>query len=118
LENVIAIVVGLDLGFNPQAALINRGLMEVARLGRKFGADPLTFLGLSGMGDLVVTCTGSLNCNRRLGEMLGLGKDRAQAERELGGVAGGVSTVKAVRALGEKLEVELPIIEQVYKIVH
>lgn len=122
LKNVIAIaagiVVGLDLGFNAQAALINRGLMEVARLGRKFGAEPLTFLGLAGMGDLVLTCTGPLSRNRRLGEMLGLGKDRAQAERELGGVAEGVFTVKAARALGEKLEVELPIIEQVYKIVH
>ena len=122
LKNVIAIaagiVVGLDLGFNAQAALINRGLMEVARLGRKFGADPLTFLGLAGMGDLVLTCTGPLSRNRRLGEMLGLGKPRAQAEKELGGVAEGVFTVKAAMALGQQLEVELPIIEQVYRIVH
>lgn len=122
LKNVIAIaagiVVGLDLGFNAQAALINRGLMEVARLGRKLGAEPLTFLGLSGMGDLVLTCTGPLSRNRRFGEMLGLGKTRAEADQALDGVVEGVFTVKAALALGQKLDVELPIIEQVHKIVH
>lgn len=122
LKNVIAIasgmVAGLELGYNAQAAIINRGIAEVARLGKKLGADPLSFLGLSGLGDLVLTCTGPLSRNRSLGVLLAQGKDLKEASGQLGGVAEGVFTAESAYSLAKSLKVEMPITEQIYKILY
>jgi glycerol-3-phosphate dehydrogenase (NAD(P)+) len=122
LKNVIAIgsgvVAGLNLGFNARAALINRGIVEIARLGVKRGAQPMTFMGLAGMGDLVLTCTGPLSRNLRLGQMLGEGKKLADIQRELGQVAEGVYTAKSAYELAQKENVSMPITEQVYQVLY
>ncbi len=122
LKNVIAIasgmVSGLGLGHNSQAATITRGLAEIARLGQKQGAQPLTFLGLAGMGDLVLTCTGPLSRNRRLGEAIGKGGKLAQVSAELGGVAEGYFTAKAASQWATELGVEMPILREVYGILY
>jgi len=117
LKNVIAIAVGvcdgLGLGGNARAGLMTRGLHEIARLGVAMGADPQTFLGLAGMGDLVLTCTGDLSRNRRVGLELARGRG---LEEILGGtseVAEGVRTARAACALGERHGVEMPISETV-----
>lgn len=117
LKNVIAVAAGiaegLGMGHNPRAALITRGLAEITRLGEAMGADPLTFAGLAGMGDLVLTTTGSLSRNRSLGVALGQGQrfeDYRIAHRT---VAEGANTSRAGAALGRKLGIELPITEQV-----
>jgi glycerol-3-phosphate dehydrogenase (NAD(P)+) len=121
LKNVIAlaagIVEGLGLGYNPRAALITRGLAELTRLGVALGADPLTFAGLAGLGDLVLTATGALSRNRSLGVELGRGRplDEIQAERKT--VAEGVTTARTAVALGERHGVELPIARQVSEIL-
>jgi glycerol-3-phosphate dehydrogenase (NAD(P)+) len=121
LKNVIAlaagIVEGLGLGHNPRAALITRGLAEIARLGVRLGADPQTFAGLAGMGDLVLTATGGLSRNRSLGVEIGRGTppDRALAGKK--SVAEGVHTARAALALGERAGVELPITAQVSDIL-
>lgn len=122
LKNVIAIasgmVTGLKLGYNAQAAIINRGIAEIMRMGKKRGAEPLTFLGLAGVGDLILTCTGPLSRNRRLGVALGEGKNLTQIQQELGGVAEGVYTAKSARELARIMGVEMPITEQVYSILY
>ncbi len=122
LKNVIAIasgvVEGLNLGFNARAALINRGIVEIARLGVKRGAQPMTFMGLAGMGDLVLTCTGPLSRNLRVGRMLGEGKKLADIQRELGQVAEGVYTAKSAYELAQKEGVPMPITEQVYQVLY
>lgn len=122
LKNVVAIaagiVNGLKLGYNAQAAVINRGMAEIMRLSKAFGADPMTFLGLSGMGDLILTCTGPLSRNRRLGLALGEGRNMAEAQKELGGVAEGYFTARSALELARKVNVEMPITEQVYKILY
>lgn len=122
LKNVVAIasgvVAGLNLGFNARAALINRGIVEMTRLGIKRGAQPLTFMGLAGMGDLVLTCTGPLSRNLRLGLMLGEGKKLADIQRELGQVAEGVYTAKSAYELSLKEKVPMPITEQVYQVLY
>ena len=122
LKNVIAIaagmVSGLKLGYNAQAAIINRGMAEVARLGRHLGADPMTCLGLAGMGDLVLTCTGPLSRNRSLGVLLAEGKRLEEAQRELGGVAEGLYTADSINAFAEKSKVEMPISTQIYNILY
>ena len=122
LKNVVAIasgaVSGLGLGYNAQAAIINRGIAEIMRMSRRRGADPLTFLGLAGMGDLVLTCTGPLSRNRKLGELLARGKTFDQAREELGGVAEGAYTVRSAAELANKLGVEMPITEQVNQILY
>jgi glycerol-3-phosphate dehydrogenase (NAD(P)+) len=121
LKNVIAlaagILVGLELGHNAQAALITRGLAEIARLGSRLGADPLTFAGLAGLGDLVLTATGTLSRNRSLGIELSRGRrlDEILAERRT--VAEGVNTAAAAVELGEREGVELPIAREVQKIL-
>ena len=113
LKNVIAIATGvsdgLELGHNARAATMTRGLAEITRLGVKLGADPLTFLGLSGMGDLVLTCTGDLSRNRRVGLALGQGRKLEEILEELGEVAEGVRTTYATCQLAERLGVEMPI---------
>ncbi|MCX5867076.1 MAG: NAD(P)-dependent glycerol-3-phosphate dehydrogenase [Proteobacteria bacterium] len=122
LKNVVAIAVGisdgLDLGLNTRAALITRGLAEMTRLGVKLGANPLTFSGLSGMGDLVLTCTGDLSRNRQVGLALAQGKKLDEILAGMKAVAEGVSTVKAVRKLAHKIGVEMPIVEQVFAVLY
>lgn len=117
LKNVIAIAVGvsdgLGMGANARAATMTRGLAEITRLGVALGANPLTFLGLAGMGDLVLTCTGDLSRNRRVGLALGAGRTLASILEELGEVAEGVRTTYAACQLAERIGVELPIAEGV-----
>jgi len=117
LKNVIAIAVGvsdgLDMGANARAATMTRGLAEITRLGVTMGANPLTFLGLAGMGDLVLTCTGDLSRNRRVGLALGAGRKLDSILAELGEVAEGVRTTYAACQLAERIGVELPIAEGV-----
>ncbi|HSJ99046.1 MAG TPA: NAD(P)H-dependent glycerol-3-phosphate dehydrogenase [Myxococcota bacterium] len=117
LKNVIAIAVGvsdgLGMGANARAATMTRGLAEITRLGVAMGANPLTFLGLAGMGDLVLTCTGDLSRNRRVGLALGAGRTLEDILAELGEVAEGVRTTYAACQLAERIGVELPIAEGV-----
>ena len=122
LKNVIAIaagiVEGLRYGHNTTAALITRGLAEITRLGVARGGNPLTFAGLSGMGDLVLTCTGALSRNRTVGEQLGRGKRLEQILAEMEMVAEGVKTTLAAHTLADRLGVEMPITEQVYQVLY
>jgi glycerol-3-phosphate dehydrogenase (NAD(P)+) len=122
LKNVIAIGAGISdgLGFgsNTRIALITRGLSEITRMGVALGADPLTFAGLSGMGDLVLTCSGDASRNRRVGLALGAGKPMAQILAEATQVAEGVKTAKVAHELGKKLVVEVPIVDAMYSIIH
>lgn len=117
VKNVMAIATGtsdgLGLGLNARAALITRGLAEITRLGLALGAQPGTFMGLSGMGDLILTCTGDLSRNRRVGLALAEGKALATIVAELGHVAEGVPCAKAVRELAHKMGVDMPITEAV-----
>jgi glycerol-3-phosphate dehydrogenase (NAD(P)+) len=117
LKNVIAIAVGMCDGMqggdNARAALMTRGLAEITRLGMHLGAEPTTFLGLSGMGDLVLTCAGSLSRNRRVGLELGKGRTLPEILADMGEVAEGVRTTAAVCKLAERLGVELPISQTV-----
>ncbi len=121
LKNVIAIAAGilegLGLGHNPRAALITRGLAEITRLGLAMGADPLTFAGLAGMGDLVLTTTGSLSRNRTLGVALAEGQTLAEYGRSHRTVAEGVNAARAAAALGARHRVELPIVHQVCEVL-
>lgn len=117
LKNVIAIAAGilegLGMGHNPRAALITRGLAEITRLGVALGASPLTFAGLAGMGDLILTTTGDLSRNRALGVALAQGQTLEEFRAAHRSVAEGANTSKAGAALGAKMGVELPIIEKV-----
>jgi len=122
LKNVIAIAVGISdgLGFgdNTRAALITRGLAEMTRLGSAMGCKPSTFSGLSGMGDLVVTCTSQHSRNRGVGERLGRGETLKEIMDSMKQVAEGVWNCSNARALGQSLNIELPITEEVYNILH
>jgi glycerol-3-phosphate dehydrogenase (NAD(P)+) len=122
LKNIIAlaagIIDGLGLGHNTRAALITRGLAEMSRLGTTLGAEPLTFLGLSGVGDLVLTCTGELSRNRTVGFQLGQGKKLEEILGEMRMVAEGVKTTRSVYHLARRQKVELPICEQMYRILY
>ncbi|HXG45201.1 MAG TPA: NAD(P)H-dependent glycerol-3-phosphate dehydrogenase [Gemmatimonadales bacterium] len=117
LKNVIAIAAGilegLGLGNNPRAALITRGLAEMTRLGVAMGAQPLTFAGLAGMGDLILTTTGALSRNRALGVALAQGQTLAEYTAAHRTVAEGVNTARSALELGRRAKVELPICEQV-----
>jgi glycerol-3-phosphate dehydrogenase (NAD(P)+) len=121
LKNVIAIAAGildgLGLGHNPRAALITRGLAEITRLGVAMGADPLTFAGLAGMGDLVLTATGGLSRNRALGVALAQGESFEAYRAAHRSVAEGANASKAGAALGARYGVELPITEQVCEVL-
>jgi glycerol-3-phosphate dehydrogenase (NAD(P)+) len=116
-KNVIALaagaVDGLRRGDNAKAALIARGLAEMARLGEACGARGETFAGLAGMGDLVVTCWSRHSRNRRAGELIAQGMARADAEREIGTVVEGLTTAPVLRDLARRLDIELPITEAV-----
>jgi glycerol-3-phosphate dehydrogenase (NAD(P)+) len=122
MKNVIAISAGIadGMGFgdNSRASLITRGLAEVARLGVKLGADPLTFAGLAGMGDLVATCISPLSRNRRVGEELGRGRKLDDIVTETRMVAEGVKTSRAVLSLGRREGVDLPLTEHVVKVLY
>jgi glycerol-3-phosphate dehydrogenase (NAD(P)+) len=100
---------GLGLGLNSRAALMTRGLAEIARLGLALGADRQTFMGLAGMGDLILTCTGDLSRNRRVGLALAHDKSLAQILDELGHVAEGVYTAREVDQLSSRLGIDMPI---------
>ena len=121
LKNVMAlaagITVGLGYGHNTMAALITRGLAEMTRLGVAMGAETATFSGLAGMGDLVLTCTGSLSRNRAVGHRLGRGESLDEILADMTAVAEGVKTAPAVHELAARHGVEMPIVEQVYHIV-
>ncbi|WP_027190996.1 NAD(P)H-dependent glycerol-3-phosphate dehydrogenase [Fundidesulfovibrio putealis] len=122
VKNIIAIAAGVsdELGFgtNARAALITRGLAEMGRLGAKMGADPKTFMGLSGLGDLVLTCTGDLSRNRQVGKRLARGQKLMDILSEMKMVAEGVKTTQAVHLLSQKLKVDLPITEQVNAVLY
>ena len=122
LKNVIAIAAGacdaLSLGLNARAALLTRGLAEITRFGVALGADPLTFLGLAGMGDLVLTCTGELSRNRQLGIEVAKGVDPAKYVATQRTVAEGYYTAHAAYHLAQKLGIDSPIVEQVYFVLH
>jgi len=122
LKNIIAIGAGicdgLGYGTNTRAAVITRGLAEITRLGVKMGANPLTFSGLAGMGDLVLTCTGDLSRNRTVGLKLGQGMTISAILAEMRMVAEGVKTTKSARALAAKMGVEMPILDQVYQVLY
>lgn len=122
VKNVLAVATGIcdgmGLGNNARAALITRGLAEMMRLGRSLGAKPQTLTGLTGMGDLVLTCTGDLSRNRTLGLALGAGKSVDGAVKEIGQVVEGVKTSAEIWRLAGRLGVEMPIAEQVYGIIH
>ena len=121
LKNVIALGVGISTGLgygdNARAALMTRGLAEITRLGVALGAEPYTFLGLTGVGDLFVTCTSEHSRNRRAGIMLGQGKSLDYVLENMGMVVEGVSTTKAAHALAEEKHIEMPILDQIYSVL-
>lgn len=122
LKNVMAIASGISdgmkFGTNTRAALITRGLAEMTRLGIKAGANPLTFAGLAGLGDLVLTCTGDLSRNRQVGLRLGAGETIDEILASMSMVAEGVKTSKSVHELAGKYDVEMPITNQVYRVLY
>jgi glycerol-3-phosphate dehydrogenase (NAD(P)+) len=122
VKNVIAIaagvVEGLGLGQNTRAALITRGLAEISRLGERLGANPLTFMGLAGLGDLVLTCASTQSRNYTLGLQLGEGEKLYEVLSHTRTVAEGVKTAKAVVNLARTVEVEMPIAQQVYAVLY
>jgi glycerol-3-phosphate dehydrogenase (NAD(P)+) len=109
---------GLGFGANTRIALINRGLVELMRLGVALGAKKETFMGLAGMGDLVLTCTDDLSRNRRMGLALAAGKTVEETQQEIGQVVEGVKAAKAVHDVAEKLGIEMPIVDVVYRILY
>jgi glycerol-3-phosphate dehydrogenase (NAD(P)+) len=121
LKNIIALAAGisdgLGYGDNAKAALITRGLAEIARLGTQMGANPLTFLGLSGIGDLIVTCTSVHSRNWRAGNMLGKGMKLGEVLDSMGMVVEGVRTTKAAHQLAEKYKVKMPITDALFGVI-
>lgn len=122
VKNVIAIasgtIEGLGLGLNARAALITRGLTEIRRLGLRLGANPRTFAGIAGVGDLVLTCTGDVSRNYTVGKKMGEGMKLNEILSEMRMVAEGVKTAKSVYNLSRKLGVEMPICHEVYRILY
>lgn len=122
LKNVLAIVAGavdqLAAGDNAKAAIITRGLAEIARLGVAMGANPLTFAGLAGIGDVMATCASPLSRNHRLGMELAAGRSWAETEGSLHGVAEGAYTVRASVALAERHGVDMPIAREVHAVLY
>ncbi|WP_033543832.1 NAD(P)H-dependent glycerol-3-phosphate dehydrogenase [Planococcus sp. CAU13] len=121
LKNIIALAVGitdgLGLGDNAKAAIMTRGLAEIARLGVKMGATPLTFSGLTGVGDLIVTCTSRHSRNWRAGNMLGKGKSLDEVLQEMGMVVEGIRTTKAAHQMAKAHDVPMPITEALYSVL-
>ncbi len=122
VKNVIAIAAGvsdgLGFGYNSRAALVTRGIAEIARLGARMGADPRTLAGLAGVGDLILTCTSDLSRNRNVGLRLGRGEKLADILSDMRMVAEGVRNARSVYHLAHKLDVEMPITEQIYLLLH
>lgn len=122
VKNVLAIGAGitdgLGFGANTRIALISRGLKEMTRLGVALGAQPETFMGLAGIGDLMLTCTDNLSRNRRMGLALAAGKTVAEAEKEIQQVVEGVRAAKAVWLVSHKLGVEMPIADEIYRLIY
>ncbi|NKB31860.1 MAG: NAD(P)H-dependent glycerol-3-phosphate dehydrogenase [Pseudomonadales bacterium] len=122
LKNIYAIIAGLaaqlGMGYNTNSMLVTRSLTEMARFGSELGADPMTFLGLAGVGDLVVTCSTPLSRNYRVGQALGAGKSVEDATEEIGQVAEGVNTVKLVKEKADELGVYMPLATGLYKIIY
>ncbi|MGL5281836.1 MAG: NAD(P)H-dependent glycerol-3-phosphate dehydrogenase, partial [Plesiomonas shigelloides] len=122
VKNVIAIGAGMSdgmgFGANARTALITRGLAEMTRLGVALGAEAATFMGMAGLGDLVLTCTDNQSRNRRFGMMLGQGHDVAQAQASIGQVVEGYRNTKEVYVLAQRLGVEMPITEQIYQVLY
>ena len=123
LKNVMAIAAGIidgmKLGDNPKAALITRGIAEMSRLGEVLGGNPLTFSGLSGIGDLIVTCCSGHSRNRHVGEELGRGKSLDDILKEMGmTVAEGVKTTLGAHTLAKKVDIECPIINEIYAVLY
>ena len=122
LKNIYAIIAGLaasiGMGHNTNSMLVTRALAEMARFGRELGADPMTFLGLAGVGDLVVTCSTPLSRNYRIGQALGEGRSIEQALTEVGQVAEGVNTLKLVKEKADELGVYMPLVNGLYRIVY
>jgi glycerol-3-phosphate dehydrogenase (NAD(P)+) len=121
VKNVMAIATGLcdgmNLGMNARAALITRGLAEITRLGTRLGGRPETFMGLAGAGDLILTCTGELSRNRRVGLLLAQGNTLDSALESLGHVAEGVASAASVRKLARDSGVDMPITEAVCEVL-
>ena len=122
VKNVIAIGAGMSdgigFGANARTALITRGLAEMSRLGAALGAKSETFMGMAGLGDLVLTCTDNQSRNRRFGLALGTGKDVDTAQEEIGQVVEGYRNTKEVWLLSERMGVEMPIVEQIYQVLY
>ena len=122
VKNVLAIAAGiadgLGFGANTRAALITRGLAEIMRLGTCMGGKAETFMGLTGMGDLVLTCTDNQSRNRRFGIALAKGMSQQQARESIGQVVEGIQTSREVRRLAERMQVDMPITEQVYRVLY
>jgi len=122
VKNVLAIAAGvadgLGFGANTRAALITRGLNEIIRLGIQLGGSRETFMGLAGLGDLILTCTDNHSRNRRFGLALGLGKDQATAILEIGQEIEGISAAKETYLLAKKYAIDMPIIEQTYNVLY
>lgn len=122
VKNVLAIGAGmsdgLGYGANTRIALITRGLVEMTRLGVALGAKRETFMGLAGLGDLVLTCTDNLSRNRRFGLAMAAGQAREQAQKDIGQVVEGVQAAEAVREVATQLKVDMPICEQVYAVLY
>lgn len=122
IKNIIAIACGvcdgLKLGANTKAAILTRGLAEMARLGKAMGGQMKTFSGLTGLGDLVTTCISSQSRNRHVGEQLGMGKSIQQILVSMEMVAEGVETVKAVHKLSQKYRIAMPITSEIYRIIY
>ena len=122
IKNVLAIAAGaadgLGFGANTRAALITRGLAEMMRLGEAMGGQRVTFMGLAGMGDLILTCTDDQSRNRRTGLLLAQGKTVDEVRDEIGQAIEGLKTAKEVLSLARKYRVEVPICEQVYRVLY
>lgn len=122
VKNVIAIGAGMSdgigFGANARTALITRGLAEMTRLGLALGAEKETFMGMAGLGDLVLTCTDNQSRNRRFGMALGAGKDVDSAQQDIGQVVEGYRNTKEVYVLAKRMGVEMPIVEQIYQVLY
>ncbi|MFZ9519905.1 MAG: NAD(P)H-dependent glycerol-3-phosphate dehydrogenase [Silvanigrellaceae bacterium] len=124
IKNVIAVVAGvvdgLQLGHNARAAVVTRGLGEMAQMGAALGAQPMTFLGLSGLGDLILTCTGDLSRNRRFGLTIAQNRGRPMSEvlAEIGETVEGYSTARSAFLLSKKLSLDTPILQMAYEVLH
>ena len=122
LKNIIAfcagVSVGLELGDNTFAALATRGLVEIARLGTKMGGEEKTFYGLTGLGDLIVTCSSEHSRNRRAGKMIGQGHTVEEARKEIGMTIESIDNIEVAYALAKKYEVEMPIVNTVYDVLY